>query len=472
MNRIRITEAVWRALRAHLLQDDDEHLAFLLAGHGETASGHALLVRELIVIDDGDLAGEHAIGLSLPLGRLLEVMNRAARSGLCLIEAHNHPFAEKTVQFSSIDREGQHELAAHLADVMPDRPYGSLVVGQRCVDACVLAPEDKEMGEVGQVRVVGEHSTSIPIQELPEACEFDRRFQRQVLLLGRAGQRQLEATRIAVVGLGGLGSVVAQQLGYLGVGSLILVDGDVVDTTNLNRIVGATREDIGRKKVDVAARTISAASPETEVLALPSTLQEGEAISQVEEADLVIGCVDTDSGRQIMNELALAYLVPLIDCGVGIIAEDEEIVEAGGRVSVWVPGSPCLLCRQDFDPRVAGEELESDSQRAFRREHGYVLGADVPEPSVISLNSTIASLAVTEALSLVTGFRAPQPYLLYDLLDGTVVRRVLVRNDRCPVCPLEGAGSAARLDRYSRPGQPVDLPTPDRHDRRLRDAGR
>ena len=86
------------------------------------------------------------------------------------------------------------------------------------------------------------------------------RFDRQILLFGVAGQEKISSTRVAIVGLGGLGSHVAQQLAYLGVQSFVLIDGDHVSRSNLNRLIGATEDDVrfNRLKVAVGARMIKA----------------------------------------------------------------------------------------------------------------------------------------------------------------------------------------------------------------------
>ncbi len=152
-----------------------------------------------------------------------------------------------------------------------------------------------------------------------------------------------------------------------------------------------------------------------------------------------------------------AYLIPYIDCGVGIEAEGGNIRNAGGRVVVWVPGRPCLMCAGEINPRVAAEELESPEQQRFRKEYGYVAGADVPEPTVISLNGTIASLAVTEFLSLVTGFKEARHYIFYDMIEQRVVSRTVSHSDRCVACGFIGMGNRADIARYSRFGLPKDL---------------
>ena len=79
---------------------------------------------------------------------------------------------------------------------------------------------------------------------------------------------------------------------------------------------------------------------------------------------------------------------------------------------------------------------------------------------MVSLNGTVASLAVTEFLALVTGFRISSHYTYYDMLEQSVVPRVVERNIRCPACSLEGVGDLANLERYSRLSLPSDIPDP------------
>ena len=155
------------------------------------------------------------------------------------------------------------------------------------------------------------------------------------------------------------------------------------------------------------------------------------------------GCVDTDSGRLILNELAVTHAIPYIDCGAGIVAPGGSIQAAGGQVIVWMLGRPCLLCCGEIDRAIAAEELESPEQRAFRRREGYVAGADVPEPAVMSLNGTIGSLAVTEFLALVTGFRPANHYTCYDMVEQRVGPRKVTRDARCFTCSIEGSGDEA-----------------------------
>ena len=455
-----IRQELWQKLRAHLLADWSEHAAFVLVN----PAGPRLLAHDLVLISDDTLEGGGADGLSIKLPILLNVLNTANRRNLALVEAHSHPFSSGSVDFSIIDQEGQEEMVAYLADVSPGQPYGALVFGQRALRGRLwqAAPEGASLDKV---LVTGDVLEQWPGNGKPlhatarvRGQRDDGLYGRQVLAIGQDGQALIAQTKVAIVGLGGTGSIVAQELAHLGVREFVLVDDDTVEVSNLNRLVGTTRKDVGGTKVGVAKRQIRRINPMARVRALQGNIRDATDNEAVLGADVLFGCVDTDAGRLVLNELAVAYLIPFIDCGVGISVSEGAITEAGGRTILWVPGRPCLLCCKEINPQVAAEELESAEQREFRRLHGYVTGADVPEPAVVSLNGTVASLAVTEFLALVTGIRPSQHYTYYDMLEQRVGPRIVKRLNTCPVCSLEGIGRQANLERYAHRDLPSDLP--------------
>lgn len=458
-----VAAATWRDLRDHLLADGDERVAFLLA----RAAGERLLARDAILVPDPDLdvRGKRAVSLKLPA--LIDAMNAAARSGLALVEAHSHPLSAGEVRFSTVDERGQAEMAAYLSGVMPGRPYGALVFGRNAVRGTVWRSGGPE--PIDAIVVQGEtlerwRGDGKPAVSGRRERAADRgRHDRQVRAFGEAGHARIADTRVAVAGLGGIGSIVSLELAHLGVRSLTLIDDDAVEESNLNRLAGAAAADVGRPKVEVAAEYARRANPAARVTALQENVRDRRAIAAAAGADVLFGCVDSDSGRLILNELAVSHLLPYVDCGVGITASGGAIAEAGGRVVVWTPGRPCLLCCREIDAAGAAEELEGPEEREFRRQRGYVAGADVPEPAVISLNGAVASLAVTEFLALATGFRAPAHYTHYDMIETVrprLVTRRVPRAPGCVACGLEGVGDEAGLERYSRRGLPTDLPLP------------
>lgn len=287
------------------------------------------------------------------------------------------------------------------------------------------------------------------------------KFSRQILAFGSEGQKRIAGTKVGIVGLGGMGSCVAQMLGYLGTGEFILVDDDRVEESNLNRLIGATEEDVIRKtaKTEVSQRVIRSINPKANIQML-GNLRSEEAIESLSVfPDVIFGCVDNDSARMILTDLAAAYGKTLIDCATEIETDGDKVTNFGGRVVVARPGDFCLWCANQIDAEIARQELESGKEKEFRQNHGYGLGPMVPAPAVISLNTTIAGLAVTEFIMLLTGIREPQRLLTYKGMRGVVIASNDVKKPGCLVCDfLVGKREKADLKRYLRSNLPTDLP--------------
>jgi molybdopterin/thiamine biosynthesis adenylyltransferase len=251
------------------------------------------------------------------------------------------------------------------------------------------------------------------------------RNSRQILAFGGEGQAKIKSVKVGIVGLGGLGSHVVQQLAYLGVRKFVLIDPDLVGEENLNRIVGSTPSDVGKPKVEIAGRMIAAvAGPEaTEIIAIHGDLRREDGMAGIAICDVIFGCVDRDGPRLVMNELAVTVSIPYLDLAFGIMPENGRIKEAGGRVIVVRRGGPCLLCCKDIDCEEAAYDLALPSERKLAQERGYLSSSEIRQPSVVSLDGIVASVAVTEFLALITGFREPVQYSCYNLLDGELRRQ-------------------------------------------------
>lgn len=280
----------------------------------------------------------------------------------------------------------------------------------------------------------------------------EQRYDRQILAFGRDGQSLIEGIRIGIVGLGGIGSQVAQALAYLGVRSFTLVDDDRVEETNLNRLVDGFPIDAETRelKVIVADRMIRSVQPAAQVFALPFNLRSHEAIDALTKCHIIFGCVDNDGTRLVLMEIAAAYEATLIDSATEILPSEGEIKEFGGRVVVCRPGDFCLDCAHQIDMEIAKQELESRVVQQLRKQHGYGLGEQVAAPSVVSLNGIIANLAVNEFLMMVTNIREPKRHLVYYGIRGRVNSRDDSRRPDCFVCGyLRGTREQANLYRYA-----------------------
>jgi hypothetical protein len=275
------------------------------------------------------------------------------------------------------------------------------------------------------------------------------RFDRNERLFGKQGQQALRQTRVAIVGIGGLGTHVVQQISLLGVGALALIDHEELSRSNRNRYVGAWHDDPvpGTPKIDLGRRLAGLIDPAIAVTLVKSTLLSQAALDAVRASDYVFGCVDSDGVRFVLNEMCLAYDKPLFD----LASDAPEPGCYGGRVAVVIGDSGCLCCRGLLDMNDVRCFL---SPEGILENEAAVYGIDRQAlgdagPSVVSINGVVASLAVTEFMAAVTGIRPPHLHLNYRGDQGTVGPRTDNRAPDCHYCNVvRGQGDAANIQRY------------------------
>ncbi|CAD5107862.1 molybdopterin-synthase adenylyltransferase MoeB [Zestomonas carbonaria] len=238
------------------------------------------------------------------------------------------------------------------------------------------------------------------------------RYSRQILLaqIDIDGQARLKASRVLIVGLGGLGSPVALYLAAAGVGELHLADFDHVDLTNLQRQIAHDSQSIGQAKVDSAMARLAALNPLVALVPHRAALDEDSLGAAVAAVDLVLDCTDNFTTREAVNAACVAARKPLVS-GAAIRLE--------GQLSVFDPrraDSPCYHCLYGH-----GSEAELTCSEAG------VVGP---------LVGLVGSLQALEALKLLAGFGEPLVgrLLLIDAL-GSRFRELRVKRDpACAVC--------------------------------------
>ena len=250
--------------------------------------------------------------------------------------------------------------------------------------------------------------------------------------LGKDSERQLRDLTIAIVGLGGGGSHVAQQAAHVGVGGFMLIDNDRIDGTNLNRLVGATAGDVerGEGKVDIAERLILGVNPAARVIKFASLWQ--DSIDAVRGCDVVFGCVDNVRAKDELEALCRRLMIPYIDQGMDVHPFGDGFMVAG-QVMLSMPGAPCLRCLGI----VTDEALD---------EEGRNYGAAGGKPQVVWPNGTLASLAIGLMMQAVTPWHGGSEIgacLEYDGNANTVQlsdRMRRLRGRPCPHRPLDDVG--------------------------------
>lgn len=228
---------------------------------------------------------------------------------------------------------------------------------------------------------------------------------RNVRAFGGDVQRVLNKLRVAVVGCGGTGSAVIEQLVRLGVRNFILLDSDKLSQSNLTRVYGSHPADVGEYKVEVLRKHILSIAPDANVDVAATDITSGRTARQIVGADIAFGCTDDNAGRLILCRLSTYLLLPVIDCGVLLSSNsDSQLQGIDSRVTVMHPGAACLICRGRIDMARASSEMLSPEERAVRVREGYAPALQGVEPAVVTFTSMTAALAVSELLERLTGY--------------------------------------------------------------------
>lgn len=232
---------------------------------------------------------------------------------------------------------------------------------------------------------------------------MESRFMRQSFL-GAGSEDTLKRARVAIIGLCGGGSHVAQQLAHIGVGNLALFDHDTADETNLNRMVWLTDKAAKAKerKTDIIKAAVRAVNPQCNVRAFPSKWQQHAA--ELQACDVVVGCVDSYAARDDLERYARRYLMPYIDIGMDVLGGERNHL-LSGQIIVSMPGHPCMHCMAFLTAEKLGKEADA---------YGNAGG----KPQVVWPNGVLASTAVGKLMALLCPWKQGLQVPLYSIYDG------------------------------------------------------
>ncbi len=236
------------------------------------------------------------------------------------------------------------------------------------------------------------------------------RYNRQILIKGWGieGQKKLKASKVAVVGLGGLGCLSSLYLAAAGAGSLTLIDREESSLSDLNRQILFTQVDLGQLKAEAAKKRLEALNPEIKVKAVIGEVTEETASGIIGDVDVVVDGLDNWQTRFVVNDYCVEKNIPFVHAGVS---------EFYGQLTTIVPGKgPCLRCIFPKEP---------------------------PKVDVIPVfgatPALLASLQVMEAIKLITGIGRPlvRRMLFMDGEEMTIEAAEIERNPNCGVCSTQ-----------------------------------
>jgi molybdopterin/thiamine biosynthesis adenylyltransferase/proteasome lid subunit RPN8/RPN11 len=433
--------------------DGSEASAYMLFGSSEITADPwsgtprlRVVSHKFVPIAETEKVSSSARHVTWSTGGFMRLLSKAKSEGLIPALVHTHP--RGVARFSGQDNKNEKDLAC-TAFVKGVKGLLSIVIdGDRSIAVRLWTP-DGERYDIERVTSIG--SKVQFLNGLALDIADNSVLDRQARLFGSSFNDVIGQLRIGVVGAGATGSAVAALLIRLGVGHILVMDRDVLELSNLNRVHGARLCDVKAEltKVDNIARMATETDLGPKVATLQSWASSQDSRDALKSCDVVFGATDDHSGRIFLNRLAHFYGIPLIDLGLRMKRHEDGHVDVFGRVTTFVEGHRCLMCYGVMDTQKAADEaLERDDPDSFHKlkEEAYVLGGGDPSPAVVTFTTEVACMAVNELVAALTSFQGPHG------MTPHRVRRFHAQDDRfpipslnpdCPVCgQTDGLGRA------------------------------
>lgn len=425
---IRLTGGQYQQLAEHLFPGDGkEAAAVVLCGRRDGHTRHILTARRVVPIPHEACAIRTPDRVTWPTDMLPPLLAEAARRNWALLKIHSHPGGY--TMFSETDDASDRDLfpsvygwtddGVHDASCAATPHASAVMLPDGSMFARVVRP-DGAFEPVVLIAVTGDDlrfwfddgaALTTEAEDGSQVVQVPEFARRHAQAFGAGTTAALRRLSIGIVGCSGTGSPLTEMIARLGAGELVLVDPDIVEEKNLNRIVNATHADADRgvPKVDVLTRAIAAMRLGTNVVPLAQDVFDPDVVRRLAECDVIIGCVDSVDARDLLNRLSAFYLVPYIDVGVRLIADGlGGVGQICGTVHYLQPDGSSLLSRGVYTPaqlQAAGLRRTNPALYTAQVREKYITGVAEDRPAVISVNFLFASLAVNELLARLHPFR-------------------------------------------------------------------
>jgi len=369
-----------------------------------------LIVQELLIPEQSDLLNRSETRVSLSPDYMEKVYDKCVNEDLHPIDIHDHPFSKSKVSFSSVDHNQQDDVGSYINKYFNGLEFSFMVIGQDQynIDASIWNRKKRVIESIDKIKIIDKDRLQllVPHSSALSTIAPDNVSHRTMLAIGEETQNTISCLTIVIVGAGGLGAVLAEHFARLGVRKIIIIDDDIITETNLNRLIGATPQDVKNKvkKVYLCKRLIKKINRDIEVIAIDGDFLTANVQDICKEADIGIGAVDNVGARFAKNRLFQAHAIPYFDAGCGGKAENDKLTYAGGQVLKITPGGNfCLECEPFFSKEKARIDLMSKNEQKAQSSLGYIDGMVLPQASVYSWNSATISNLVWLVMRYVSG---------------------------------------------------------------------
>jgi len=401
MNTLRMLDHQVEQLNSLLFSRTDvESAAYLRCAVVQHGNDITFLVRDVIPVADQHYLIRERDRLSIASDSFIPVLKHVRGRDEAFVFIHTHPDGLRA--FSRQDNREEERLFATVRRRASGRPHVSIVFTDRASFAGRVHLSNGGTAPLDRIVTIGARFR-IHFGD-PDETPISLIFDRQVRAFGPDIQRVLRHLRVAIVGGGGTGSAVFEQCLRLGVGEILVIDHDLFDVTNVNRVYNSRRTDAGKPKIDIMERTAADADLPTVIRTIRGSINDPAVARELVWADVIFGCTDKELPRAILCRLATRYLIPLFDLGVVVASTDGVLKGVTGRVTTVFPGTACLMCRERISPAMIRAESLPPGERKRLATEGYAPELGITNPAVIPFTTGVAAQAVSELLHRLTGF--------------------------------------------------------------------
>nr|WP_321500794.1 ThiF family adenylyltransferase [uncultured Dethiosulfovibrio sp.] len=437
---IKFPQGLLGEIRDRMLEDlSREQFALLLGKTERIGTREIVAIKEYRFFEREELLEQSQAFLQIRKDRIGKVIEQICqREDLdTLIDVHTHPFSQRKAIFSGIDIKDEEDFTRYLAKEFPQICYGSVVLSRERYAAHLWSIGPKGIPLRNGAKLMTSNPLESVLNDKDSKAQEDfwlqqgntafqdteAQFNRSVLALGLNAMRRIAyGQTITLAGVGGLGSIIAENLVHSGFRKLHLIDHDILSLSNLNRIVGAFWEDAQaeRLKVECLKEHLLRINPKAEIITHPIKVTDPSLEEVYALSNWVLLSTDNHASRFHVQNRCLRYATPFIAAGVNISVEEGSITDISGEVVTVRPGDNlCLSCLGRLDPMQIAQGSHFDpyvQEQLVSR--GYVTGTQVKEPAVKTLNAILAALAVDVLLNQYTGYQKHEPLWIYENNKG------------------------------------------------------
>lgn len=390
-----------------LRRDGQEDICFGLYKPSESRTRKTGLVSEIVLPEGGDR--EIHGNASFSSDYFLRAASEAAAKDAGLVLFHTHPNGRGWQGMSNDDVAAESGYAAQASSITSLPFLGMTLAGDGHWSARFwerVGRGEYEKRPCETVRVVGERLSVTYDERQRPAPDFRPELERTISAWRRSTQADLARLKVGVIGCGSVGALVAESLARTGVEELLLLDFDTVETVNLDRLLHARKRDalLVRSKAETLKRALlnSATSASAHIEALELSVAEEDGFRAALDCDVLFSCVDRPWPRAVLNLIAYAHLIPVVDGGIMVVATGERRLSAADwKAHVAAPSRRCLECLGQYDPGLVATERDG-----LLDDPSYVKGLPPDHPvranqNVFAFSMSAASLEVLQLLSMV-----------------------------------------------------------------------